>query len=66
MTTKMTPAEESARFEKFSKDLAAAIYKIAAELALECGKPPLKVTDFASAITDAGLDACIEALDSIE
>jgi hypothetical protein len=61
----MTPSEESARFEKLSRDIYAAIYKLAGEFALEIGKSPVDVMEINSRVSDAGTSACMMALDEI-
>jgi uncharacterized coiled-coil protein SlyX len=65
MKTKMTPSEESARFDKLAGDINAAIYKLVGELALEIGKSPADVLEINSKVSDAGTSACMMAFDEI-
>ena len=65
MKTNMTPPDESARLEKFTRDLNAAIYKLSAELAIDCGKSPAEILEINSVIASVGVAACIDALDNI-
>lgn len=65
MKTNMTPLDESARLEKFTRDLNSAIWKLSAELAIDCGKSPAEIIEINSVIADAGVFACVEALDNI-
>ena len=62
----MTPAEESARFEKLSRELNAAIYALVGQFAQDIGKSPADVMEIGSKIADAGVTACMMKLDEIQ
>lgn len=62
---KLTPAEESARFDQFSSDLNAAIYALVGQLAQDMGKSPMDTMDINSKVSDAGVSACMMKLDEL-
>jgi hypothetical protein len=64
MTTTMTPAEEAARLLKFSNDVHAAIYELATNMAMDCGKTAAEIVAIGAKIANVATDAAIEELNA--